>query len=89
MTLSKDIAAQIDAAYDHRGHVTVTFTDGKTLEGYLFNREHAPFPSGEAYIELIPKDSERRLRFPSATVQSIALTGKDFAAPFVPPAKQP
>lgn len=89
MTLSKEIEAQIDAAYDHRGHVTVAFTDGKTLEGYLFNREHAPFPSGEAYIEMIPKDSEQRLRFPSATVKSIALTGKDFAAPFVPPAKQP
>lgn len=89
MTLSKDIAAQIDAAYDHRGHVTVTFADGKTIEGYLFNREHAPFPSGEPYIEVIPKDSEQRLRFPSATVKSIALTGKDFASPFVPPAKQP
>ncbi len=89
MTLSKDIAAQIDAAYDYRGHVTVTFADGTTLEGYLFNREHEPFPSGEAYIEMIPKDSERRLRFPSATVKSVAITGKDFASPFVPPAKQP
>jgi len=87
MTLSKEVAAQIDEAFDFRGHVTVTFTDGKTLEGYMYNREHAPFPKGEAYIEMIPKDSDQRLRFASATVKSVAITGKDFASPFVPPAK--
>jgi hypothetical protein len=85
-TVSKDVAAQIDAAFDHRGHVTVTFADGKTLEGYLFNRELAPM-KGEAYIEIIPKDKDERLRFPAASVQSVAITGKDFAAPFVPPSQ--
>ena len=87
MTVSKEVAAQIDEAFDYRGHVTVTFTDGKVLEGYMFNREHAPFPKGEAYIEMIPKDSDQRLRFPAASVKSVAITGKDFASPFVPPAK--
>lgn len=86
MTISKDVAAQIDEAFDFRGHVTVSFTDGKTLEGYLFNRELAPM-KGEAYIEMIPKDSDQRLRFPAASVKGVALSGKDFASPFVPPAK--
>jgi len=86
MTLSDDIAKQIDAAFDYRGHVTVSFADGKTLEGYLFNRELTPL-KGEAYIEMIPKDSDQRLRFPAASVRSVAMTGKDFASPFVPPAK--
>lgn len=86
MALSKDVAGQIDTAFDFRGHVTVTFADGKTLEGFLFNRELAPM-KGEAYIELIPKDSDRRLRFPAESVRSVALTGKDFASPFVPPQK--
>lgn len=85
-SISKEVAAQIDEAFDFRGHVTVTFTDGKTLEGFLFNRELAPF-KGEAYIEMIPKDSDQRLRFPAESVRSVALTGKDFASPFVPPAK--
>lgn len=84
--ISKEVAAQIDEAFDFRGHITVTFVDGKTLEGYLFNRELTPF-KGEAYIEVIPKDKEERLRFPAASVKSVALTGKDFASPFVPPAK--
>jgi hypothetical protein len=86
MTLSKEIAAKIDEAFDFRGHVTVTFAGGKTIEGYLFNRELAPF-KGEAYIEILPKDSDERLRFPAASVESVELTGKDFASPFVPPTK--
>lgn len=85
-TLSIEVAAQIDEAFDFRGHVTVSFADGKTLEGYLFNRELAPM-KGDAYIEMIPKDSDQRLRFPAASVKAVAITGKDFASPFVPPTK--
>ena len=84
MTVSQDVANQIDEAFDFRGHVTVGFTDGKTLEGYLFNRELAPM-KGEAYIEVIPKDTDQRLRFLAASVKSVTITGKDFATPFVPP----
>lgn len=86
MTIPQDVAAQIDAAFDFRGHVTLTLNDGKTLEGYLFNRELSPL-KGEAYVEFIPKDSDERLRFAAKDVRSVALTGKDFAVPFVPPAK--
>ncbi len=86
MALSKDVAAQIDAAFDYRGHVTVTLDDGRKVEGYLFNRELAPL-KGEAYIEVMLKDSEERLRFPAETVSAVAMSGKDFAQPFVPPAR--
>ncbi len=86
MALSKDVAAQIDAAFDFRGHVTVTLDDGRTVEGYLFNRELTPL-QGEAYIEVMLKDSDERRRFPAASVRAVAMTGKDFAQPFVPPAR--
>jgi len=84
MTIANDVAAQIDAAFDHRGHVTLTLDDGGKIEGYLFNRELKPL-KGEPYVEVIRKDSEERLRLPAARVRSVALTGKDFASPFVPP----
>ena len=32
------VAAQIDAAFDYRGHVTVTLKDGKVIEGYIYHR---------------------------------------------------
>jgi len=86
MAVSKNVAAQIDAAFDYRGHVTVALADGRKIEGYLFNRELAPL-KGEPYIEVIPKDSEERLRFPAESVSGVSLTGKDFASPFVPPAR--
>jgi hypothetical protein len=86
MPVSKEIAAQIDAAFDYRGHVTLVLEGGETVEGFLFNRELAPL-RGEPYVEVLRKDSEERLRFPAARVRSVAMTGKDFAQPFVPPQK--
>ena len=87
MTMTAAVAAQIEAAFDYRGHVTVTLADGRELEGFLFNRELAPL-KGEPYVELIIKDREERLRLPAASVAAVALTGKDFAQPFVPPAQE-
>ena len=86
MTLRNEVAKQIDEAFDYRGHVTVAFNDGSTIVGYLFNRELAPM-KGTAYIEIIPKDRDERRRFPAADVKSVEITGKDFAAPFVPQKK--
>ena len=86
MPVSKEVAAQIDAAFDYRGHVTVALGDGTKIEGFLFNRELAP-SKGEAYIEIIPKDTDERRRIPADAVVGVTLTGKDFASPFVPPAR--
>lgn len=86
MTIPHDVAAQIDAAYDYRGHVTLTLNDGAAVEGFLFNRELAP-AKGEAYVEMLRKDSDERLRFAASDVKAVALTGKDFAVPFVAPKK--
>jgi len=86
MGISKEVAEQIEAAYDYRGHVTLTLNDGKVLEGFLFNREVAPL-KGEPYVEILRKDSDERLRFASKDVKSVTLTGKDFAVPFVAPKK--
>ena len=86
MTISKDVAEQIEAAYDYRGHVTLALNDGSVVEGFLFNRENAPL-KGEPYVEILRKESDERLRFAAKDVKSVALTGKDFAMPFVPPKK--
>lgn len=86
MTVSKEVAEQIEAAYDFRGHVTMTLTDGTVIEGFLFNRELTPF-KGEPYVEILRKDSDERIRKPADAVKSVVLTGKDFAVPFVAPKK--
>jgi transcriptional antiterminator Rof (Rho-off) len=86
MSVSKEVAEQIEIAYDYRGHVTLTLNDGKVVEGFLFNREVTPL-KGEAYVEILRKDSDERLRFLAKDVKSVTLTGKDFAVPFVAPKK--
>ncbi|MFI5363227.1 MAG: hypothetical protein ACHQ49_14770 [Elusimicrobiota bacterium] len=86
MTISKEVAEQIEAAYDYRGHVTLTLNDGATVEGFLFNREAAPL-KGEPYVEMMRKDTDERVRFAAKDVKSVAITGKDFAVPFVPSKK--
>ncbi len=86
MTLAPALAAQIEAAYDFRGHCTVTLADGSVFEGFLFNRELAPL-KGEPYAEFMIKNSDERRRVPAASIKSLVLSGKDFAVPFVPPQK--
>lgn len=86
MTISQQVADQIDAAFDFRGHVTLTLNDGTAVEGFLFNRELTPM-KGEPYVELLKKDTDERVRYAATAVKSVALSGKDFAVPFVAPKK--
>ncbi|PCI40644.1 MAG: hypothetical protein COB53_00530 [Elusimicrobia bacterium] len=80
MPISDELKGQIEEAFSYRGHVTVTFTDGKMLEGFLFNRiyKSEKIPDGD-YIEMYPKDSEEQKRFSFDSLKSIELTGKDAA----------
>lgn len=74
------VAEQIEAAFDYRGDVTVTFTDGSSFEGFIFNRELHP-KTGAAYIELYPKDKTAApARFELDRIKSVSLTGEDTAA---------
>ncbi len=74
------VAGQIEAAFDYRGDVTVTFKDGSTFEGFIFNRELTP-KAGAAFIELYPKDKGAPLQhFELSHIQSVSLTGEDTAA---------
>lgn len=74
------LAGQIEAAFDYRGDVTITFTDASTFEGFIFNRDLNP-KSGAAFIELYPKEKAAApKRFEVSRIQSLALTGEDTAA---------
>jgi len=78
-----ELLKQIEAAYDHRGHVTIILADGKTVEGFVYNRilKTPRMPDG-GYLDVMVKDAEekRRLRFDE--IASIALTGKNHAESF-------
>lgn len=72
---------QIEKAYDFRGHVTIKLKDGKTVEGFIFNRQFAgPKLSRAPFIEVILKGSGEKTEFDIDRLESVALTGEDFAA---------
>ena len=78
--IPEDLAAQVEAAYDYRGHVTIVLAGGETLEGFVYNRVRArpKLPDG-GFIEVFLKDSDASRRLPIPEIRSIELTGKDHA----------
>lgn len=81
--LTDELKKQIEDAFYYRGHVTITFKDGKTAEGYLFNRDYEPHPASKTegyFLDMFLKGSGDKARFWMKDVQSIALTGVDEAA---------
>lgn len=69
--------AAMDQAFDYRGDVTLELTDGRSIEGYIFDRRsHLPEP----YVRLIPKDSDQRVNVKYSEINRITFSGRDTAA---------
>jgi hypothetical protein len=66
----------IDKAFDYRGDVTLTLTNGQTIEGYIFNREATAKPP---CIQVFLKGQEDAHVIPYSDITSIAFTGRDTA----------
>jgi hypothetical protein len=69
--------AAMDQAFDYRGDVTIHTTDGRVLEGYVFDRRG---DVAEPYVRLIPKDSDERVTVPYAEIARLVFSGRDTAA---------
>lgn len=78
-----ELLKQVEAAYDHRGHVTIILADGKTVEGFVYNRilKTPRMPDG-GYLDVMVKDSDEKRRLRFEELSSIALTGKNHAESF-------
>jgi hypothetical protein len=78
---SNELERQIEAAFDFRGHVTITLNDGGHVVGYVYNRQFAdPQRREPPFIEVFLAGSGDRHGIAIDTIRSIALTGKDYAA---------
>ncbi|MFO0872825.1 MAG: hypothetical protein U0575_02485 [Phycisphaerales bacterium] len=70
------LAEALDLAFDYRGDVSVRLRDGRTVDGYIFDRRRKPQPS----IRMLPKDSDERLVLNDRDIVRLEVTGKDTAA---------
>jgi hypothetical protein len=79
-----ELRAALDAACDYRGDVTITTKDGRTIEGYLFDRRPGATLDGST-IRLIPTAStspsgEEKVVVRYSDIASLTFSGKDTAA---------
>jgi hypothetical protein len=65
----------IDKAFDYRGDVTLTLSNGP-LECFIFNRDASEKPPR---IEVFVKGQEAPLVIPYSDIRAIAFTGRDTA----------
>jgi hypothetical protein len=81
MASGHTLEQQIDAAFDYRGHVTITLKSGEHVVGYVYNRQFAHLKLGEPpYIEMFLAGSGERQKFALDGIHAVELTGKDYAA---------
>jgi hypothetical protein len=80
-TPTREIERQIEAAFDYRGHVTITLADGERVVGYVYNRQFAHAKLLEPpFIEIFLAGSGERRKLAIDAIHTIELTGKDYAA---------
>ena len=72
MTADSGLRDALEKAFDFRGDVTITKTDGSTIEGYIFDR-------GDGYIRLIPKASPVKVKVAWSDIADLAFSGRDMA----------
>lgn len=74
-----DLLAGLEQAFDYRGDVTITTKDGRSIEGYIFDRRRGT-TLYDSLIRLIPKDSAGKLSLRYSEIAGLAFTGRDTAA---------
>jgi hypothetical protein len=74
-----ELFGALEAAFDYRGDITLTLRDGRTIEGYLFDRRSGGTLEN-SLVRVIPKDSREKLSIRYLEIAAIGFTGRDTAA---------
>ena len=69
--------AALDQAFDYRGDVTIETTDGRVIEGYIFDRRSK---ITEPCVRLLPKESDERVTIKYSEIARLIFSGRDTAA---------
>jgi len=72
-----DLVEAVEQAFDYRGDVSLELASGRTVEGYVSNRDAtAPRP----FLHLYPNNGSDPQIIPYADIKAISFTGKDTAS---------
>ena len=75
-----EIREALEKAFDYRGDITVTLKDGRTIEGYVFDRRSKGASLADCAIRLMPKNEPGKLSIAYSDIAALAFTGRDTAA---------
>ena len=69
----------LEKAFDYRGDVTLTLKDGRSIEGYVFDRRSGA-TLADSCVRLIPKTGNGKVTIACSEIAGLAFTGRDSAA---------
>src|SRR5512133_3805808 len=72
-----EIRDALEKAFDYRGDVTLTLTDGSKVEGYLFDRRSNGATLEACTAWLYPKDRDEKVTVPYSQIARLVFSGKD------------
>jgi hypothetical protein len=74
-----EICEALEKAFDYRGDVTITLKDGRTINGYIFDRR-AGSTLADSAVRVIPANERTKLTVAYSDIAALAFTGRDTAA---------
>ena len=79
MASEAEVREALEKAFDYRGDVTITRTDGSIVEGYVFDRRGGATLAFSVVRVLLPGTSQKT-SIPYSEIAALAFTGRDTAA---------
>ncbi len=81
MATEEEIRGAFDKAFDYRGDLTLTLKDGRSIEGYIFDRRAKSESLDECVVRIMPKnDGAVRMTIRYSEIAGLAFSGRDTAA---------
>jgi hypothetical protein len=74
-----EIREALEKAFDYRGDITLTLKDGRSINGYVFDRRMGA-TLAESAVRIIPANERVKLSIPYSEIAALAFTGRDTAA---------
>lgn len=75
----EEVRTALEKAFDYRGDVTVNCKDGRTVEGYLYDRRNAA-TLRESVVRILPANGSPRVSISYADIERLQFSGRDTAA---------
>jgi len=75
----EELRVALEQAFDYRGDVLITRSDGSKIEGFIFDRRQGS-TLADSFVRLLPKDGGPKQSVAYADIAALAFTGRDMAA---------